>query len=126
MSRSRANVLTAAAVYLGLMLTLSYAVWGPYDGVEHDPAWAAGDRLWPALFVLHAAAGAAIGRWWALALPIAWALLSVSAGGYDTPVWVVIAFNLPLYWLPAVALGVIARRIVAAARLRSGGGARAG
>jgi hypothetical protein len=111
MTGRRAIEVGVAALYLGLTLTLSYAVWGPYEGVQHDPAWAADDRLWPALVILHVAVGAAIGRWWALALPVAWALLSAPAGGYDTPVWIGIAFNLPFYWLPAIALGIAARKI---------------
>ena len=100
------------SVYLALTLTLSYAVWAPYDGLEHDPAWASDDRLWPALVVLHVVAGAAIGRWWALALPVVWALLSVPAGGYDTPVWIGIAFNLPFFWLPATLLGIALRKAI--------------
>ena len=93
-----------AAVYLGFTLWLSYAVWGPYDGVEHDPAWADGTGLTLILFVLHVAAGVLIGRW-AFALPLAWCVLSIPAGGYDTPVWIGIAFTL-IYWLPAAALGL--------------------
>lgn len=112
MTRRRAVELGAVAVHLALTLTLSYVVWGPYDGLEHDPEWASDHRLWPALVVLHIAAGAAIGRWWAIALPIAWALLSVPAGGYDTPVWIGIAFNLPFFWLPATVLGIALRKAV--------------
>jgi hypothetical protein len=110
MTGRRAVEVGVGVLYLGLTLTLSYAVWGPYVGVQHDPAWAADDRLWPVLVILHVAVGAAIGRWWALALPVAWALLSMPAGGYDMPVWVGIAFNLPFYWLPATALGVSVRK----------------
>ena len=111
---SRSVAAVAVSIYLAVTLWLSYAVWGPYDGVEHDPAWASDDRLWPALIVLHVAAGVAVRRWWALVLPVAWVVLSAPAGGYDTPVWIGLAFYLPL-WLAAVALGVVAGRALAPA-----------
>jgi hypothetical protein len=110
-SRRHVIELGAVAVYLGSMLALSYAFWGPYDGVEYDPAWAARDELYVPLLVFHAAIGFAIGRWWALALPVAWTVLSAGAGGYDMPLWVILAFQLPFYWLPAIALGVAVRKI---------------
>jgi len=68
--------------------------------------------LWTLLLVFHVGAAALIGRWWALALPVAWVVLSVPADGYDTPVWVGIAFNLPLTWLPAMVLGLAVRKAV--------------
>jgi len=101
--------LGAAAAYLTATLAVSYAVWGPYDGVEQT--WLSEPALLAALLALHAGAGAAIGRWYALLLPLAWAFLSWPAEGYDTPVWVGIAFGTPFYWAPALAAGVAARTL---------------
>lgn len=120
MTRRTAVNLGAVAVYFGLTLVLSYAVWARYDGVGYDPAWASPDRLWLWLVALHVAVGAVLGRWWALALPVAWAALSAGAGGYDTPVAIGLAFSLPFIWLPATAAGVAGRKL--ASRLRGGQG----
>jgi hypothetical protein len=89
------------------------------DGVEHDPAWADGAAFFIALVAAHVVTGYAVGRWWALGLPVAWAALSAGAEGYDTPVAVLIAFGLPLFWLPAVASGVGARRLLVRRAARS-------
>ncbi|HEX5467515.1 MAG TPA: hypothetical protein VFW80_00550 [Gaiellaceae bacterium] len=87
---------------------MSYLVWGPWDGVDGQAhAW----WVFAALALFHVAVGAAISRWWAVGLPLAWALLSVGAEGYDTPVWIVILFQAPLAWAPAVAIGVAARKL---------------
>jgi hypothetical protein len=101
--------LTATAAYLAVTLTVSYAVWGPYDGVEYDPAWADGPAFYAGLLAVHAAAGFLIGRWWALSLPLLWALLSIPAEGYDTPVVVGIAFGSVFFWIPAVLTGLAVR-----------------
>jgi hypothetical protein len=119
MIRRHAFEICVAAVYLAVMLTVSYAIWGPYDGVEHDPAWADSAAFFIALLAAHVVTGYAVGRWWTLGLPVAWAALSAGAEGYDTPVAVLIAFGLPLFWLPAVALGVGARRLRARRPARS-------
>jgi hypothetical protein len=111
-SRGRAARLAAAGAYLAGTLTVTYALWNRYDGVAYDPAWATEPRVWAALLVLHVLVGAAVGRWWALLLPLAWVLLSWPAEGYDTPVWVVVAFSTPVYWIPALAAGVLVRRLV--------------
>ena len=113
-----AAALGAAAAYFAATLTVSYALWGPFDGVEYDPAWATEPRVWAALLVLHVLAGAAIGRWLALLLPPVWAVLSWPAEGYDTPVSVHVAFTTP-YWIPALAAGVLVRRSVARLRGRA-------
>ena len=119
MIERRAIELGAAAGYLAATLAVSYAIWGPYDGVGYDPAWAGGVAFTIALLVLHVVTGFAIGRWWALVLPVLWAAASIGAEGYDTPVAILIAFGLPFLWLPAVALGVAARRLPARVRARS-------
>jgi len=106
----RLVTLGAATTYLVATLWVSYAVWGPYDGVEYEPAWAGELELGVALVLLHALVGALVGRWWALALPLAWIVLSLGAEGYDTPVPVLIAFTTPFYWAPAIAVGVAARK----------------
>ena len=110
--RPRVVQAIAAAAYLAVTLTVSYAVWGPYDGVEYDPAWAGGAALYLVLLGLHAAAGFAIGRWWALGLPLLWAFLSIPAGGYDVPVWVGIAFPAPFLWIPATLAGLGTRWVL--------------
>jgi hypothetical protein len=109
--------LLAVAAYLAVTLTVSYAAWGPYDGVEPDPQWARGEGFFVFLLAVHAIAGFAIRRWWALGLPILWALLSVPAGGYDLRVWVGIVFCAPFYWMPAVLVGLVARWVVHLLRL---------
>jgi len=108
----RALEADAALAYLVGALAVTYGIWGRYDGFGYEPVWVSELSLWTLLLVVHVAAGALIGRWWALALPVAWVVLSVPADGYDMPVWVGIAFNLPLTWLPALVLGVAVRRAV--------------
>ncbi|TMJ98346.1 MAG: hypothetical protein E6G67_00450 [Actinobacteria bacterium] len=108
--RYRPSVQEAAAalVYLTGTSLLSYLVWGPWDGVDPTVhAW----WVYGLVLVLHAGVGAWIGRWWAVALPILWAVISIPAGGYDTPLVVVIAFQTPLFWAPAILIGVVARRL---------------
>ncbi len=100
----------AAAVtcYLGVGAAMSYLVWGPWEGVDPRPfAW------WTllALVLFHIAVGAAIGRWWALALPLAWALLSLGAEGYDIPVTTQLLFQAPFLWIPSLGLGLALRRL---------------
>ena len=98
----------AVAVYLAATAAISYYVWGPWEGVDGR---AHGWWAFAALALFHVAVGAAIARWWAVALPLAWALMSVGAGGYDTPVWIIVLFQAPFSWAPAVAIGVAARKL---------------
>ena len=112
MPSRRALEAAAALAYLVGALAVTYGIWDRYDGVGYEPAWVSELSLWTLLLVVHVGAGALIGRWWALALPVAWVVLSVPADGYDTPVWVGIAFNLPLTWLPALVLGLAVRKAV--------------
>lgn len=67
------------------------------------------------MVAFHVAVGAAVGRWWALGLPLAWAVISIPADGYDTPVATQIAFQTLFLWAPALAVGVAASKL---ARLR--------
>jgi hypothetical protein len=99
----RIRVWAAVLTYFAVTTTVSYALWGPWDGV--DPTW---NSWWfdGLLLGFHVLVGAALRRWWALALPLAWALVSIPAEGYDTPVAIGILFQTPFYWAPAVALGV--------------------
>jgi len=104
-----------AIAYLALAAAYSYLVWGPWDGTYGDPmSWSAV----AALLLVHVLAGAAIGRWWAVLLPLGWSAVSVPAGGYDTPVSIIILFQATFFWAPALALGVAIRRF-AWARLRA-------
>jgi hypothetical protein len=95
-------------VYLAVGAAYSFLIWGPWDGTYGNPTswWALG-----ALTFLHVVAGAAIGRWWAVLLPLAWSALSVPAEGYDTPVWIIILFQTPFFWAPALAVGVALRKL---------------
>jgi hypothetical protein len=94
--------------YLGLCAAYSFLIWGPWDGTYGNPtSW----RALGMIAILHVVAGAAIGRWWAILLPVGWALLSVPAEGYDTPVWIIILFQTPFFWAPALAVGVALRRL---------------
>jgi len=97
----------AAIAYGVCAAAYSYLVWGPWDGTHGNPIswWAL-----TTLVFLHVLAGAAIGRWWAVLLPFAWSAISVPAEGYDTPVWVIILFQAPFLWMPALACGVALRR----------------
>jgi hypothetical protein len=89
---------------------LSYLVWGPWEGVDPRPhAW----WVYGLVMAFHAGVGVAIGRWWALALPLAWAFLSLGADGYDSPVWIMIAFQTPFMWAPAIGLGVAVAKLAA-------------
>jgi hypothetical protein len=102
----------AVAVYVVAGAALSYLVWGPWEGVDPRPfSW------WVISLVLafHVVVGAAVGGWWALGLLVAWALISIPADGYDTPVATQIAFQTPFLWAPALAVGVAASKL---ARLR--------
>jgi hypothetical protein len=103
-----------SVAYLGVGAAMSYLVWGPWEGVDPRPfAW------WTllGLAIFHVLVGFAIGRWWALALPLAWALLSLGAEGYDIPVTTQLLFQAPL-WISFLAVGVALRRL-ALPRLRA-------
>ena len=106
----------AAGAYLLATGLVSYLVWGPWDGVDPRPF------SWPvdaAVLVCHVLAGAAIRRWWALALPLAWAVISIPAGGYDVPVSTGIAFQTPFLWAPALALGILGSKLALRKVVRS-------
>jgi hypothetical protein len=103
----------AVTVYLAAGAAVSYLVWGPWEGVDPWPFsfWVLG-----LLFVFHLFVGAAIGRWWAVVLPLAWALISLGAEGYDTPVSIVLLFQTPFLWAPALLVGVAGRKLATAVR----------
>ena len=97
----------AVVVYLAVGAAMSYLVWGPWEGVDPRPfAW------WVilALALAHVSVGFAIGRWWAVLLPLAWAVLSLGAEGYDVPVTTQLLFQAPLFWMPSLGIGVALRR----------------
>ncbi len=105
--RTTTRPVLGAIAYLIVGACVTYLVWNRYDGVAWWPF------SWPfvaALAVAHVLAGYLIVRWWALALPLGWAALSLGAEGYDTPVAILIAFQTPFLWLPALAVGVVAAR----------------
>lgn len=88
-------------LYLGLGAAYAYLGWNePYSW------WVVSGFL-----LLHVGVGFAIGRWWACLLPLGWALVAVSADGYDTPLHIIILFQTPLFWGPALALGVLFHRL---------------
>jgi len=99
---------TATTVYLVGGAALTYLVWGPWEGVDPRPfSW------WVISLVLafHVAVGVVVRRWWALGLPLAWAVISIPADGYDTPVATQIAFQTLFLWAPALAVGVAASKL---------------
>jgi hypothetical protein len=105
----------AAAAFLLVGAAMSYLVWGRWDGVDPRPF------VWWTLLALagfHVLTGFAIGRWWAVLLPLAWSAVSVGAGGYDIPVATQLLFQAPFFWMPALAAGVGLRK-VAEPRLRA-------
>jgi hypothetical protein len=102
------SIAVAVAVYLATLTVLSYVVWGPWEGVDPRTfSW------WVTSLVLlfHVGVGFVIGRWWAVALPLVWALLSSGAGGYDTPLGIQILFQTFFLWGPALALGVAVSKL---------------
>lgn len=105
----------AVALYLAMGMAMSYLIWGPWEGVDPRPfAW------WTtlALALFHALVGFLIGRWWAITLPLPWALLSLGAEGYDIPVTTQLLFQAPFLWIPALAVGIGARRLLPHLRSR--------
>jgi hypothetical protein len=89
----------AVVFYLGLGAAYSYLGWNqPYSW------WVVS-----AFLLIHVVTGFLIGRWWAVLLPLVWALVSVGADGYDTPLHVIVLFQTPFFWAPALALGVLLR-----------------
>ena len=69
------------------------------------------------LALVHVAAGAVIGRWWAVALPLVLPLLALPAGfsprrGLEAPLWLVLAAVVPLA-AALTALGVGGSRVCA-------------
>jgi hypothetical protein len=108
MARTSLSRWAVVLVYLAVGAAYSFLFWGPWDGTDPNPTswWALS-----ALLLFHVVMGAAIGRWWAILLPLAWSALSVSAEGYDTPVWAIILFQTPFVWAPALAVGVALRKL---------------
>ena len=107
----------AIAAYLTATSLVSYLVWGPWDGVDPRPvSW----WTYASLIVFHVVVGAAVARWRALALPLAWAAISFRAQGYDVPVSTAILLQTPFFWAPALLIGIVIRKAAA----RRGRGSR--
>jgi hypothetical protein len=73
--------------------------------------------LFIVLLLVHVAVGAAIGAWWAVALPFAAILVAVPFGygegvGQEAPIWLYYGYVLALPAAVVVALGVGARKLV--------------
>lgn len=109
--------------YLALMALWIYGIanrWDPGSGT-----W-----LLPLLVLVQLAAGFAIGRWWAVLLPVVVVFVSVPAGNPPItpayvepwPIWSGLAIGAPVGCL-LVVIGVAARKILD--RLNWGYGARA-
>jgi len=107
----RAATATAALAYLAIV-----TAW-VYGGVERQRdalewSWLQGWRPLLAVVFLHAALGLAVGRPWALALPLGAVLIAVPAadfpGGYpEVPVWVWLGFTLAWAGVPALLGGIV-------------------
>lgn len=113
--------LVGALAYLALMTLWIYGVanrWDPGSG-----AW-----LIPVLVCVQVLAGLAIGRWWAVLLPIVVVLIAVPAGNPPDspvtspyvepwPIWFGLALETPVA-VVLIALGVAARAVARGAAAR--------
>jgi hypothetical protein len=101
--------LIAALAYMAVMTVWVYGVVNQ-NGVE-STSW-----LLPVLAVVQVAAGFAVGRWWALALPLLLVAIAVPAGFPPTtpdnaepfPIFFSIGFG-ALLGVPLIAVGLAAR-----------------
>lgn len=115
----------ALLIYAGAMVAYIY-------GFEHRPDADYAREIGPdellvlaAVAVLHLALGAVVGRWTvvlALALPV---LIAVPAGDYpggwpETPVAAAVAYQMVLYGMPLVVLGVVLRSVLDRRKRTSG------
>jgi hypothetical protein len=111
--------LVAVAGYCLLMTVYVYAwVHQPEPDYSKEPENAV-DVLVPiGALVLHLVTGFAIGRWWALALALFPVVVAIPAGDYpggwpELPVAFTMASEELMFGLPALAIGVAARRLLA-------------
>ena len=114
--RAPVTAVVASAAYLAVMAFWAYGV---YDTDRNDVAPGEFWNSWRPFAVLaafHIATGIVIGRWRALALPVAAVVLAVPAGyapdGYpELPIWVVLAVQAAYGGLWLLAAGVLARKV---------------
>lgn len=100
---------TWALAYLAVMTTWVYGVVNQ-SGVESS-SW-----LLPVLALVQVAAGFAVGRWWAVALPLLLVAISVPAGfppitpdnAEPFPIFFSVAFG-TLFAIPLIAAGLTSR-----------------
>jgi hypothetical protein len=94
---------------LVVVLVITYFVWEA-NGTFDDEAGRGGWVL-AVLVAAHVGAGVLIGRFWAVALPLAWAAIALPAtGDGETPPSLVLLFQAPFFWCPAILLGVLVRK----------------
>jgi hypothetical protein len=106
---------TAVVVYLAVMTIIVYPVFDRGD---------AGIWVLPILVALHVAIGFAVGRWWAVVVPMLVVVISIPAGNppltHDNaepfPLFVTFALMAVLA-VPLVACGVMLRRVYEARRI---------
>ncbi len=98
------------AVVLTYFLLMTAWMYGSADA-GRDDVW-----LWPLVILAQVALGFAVGRWWALFLPLALVPIAVpaglpdSVGGEPFPLWFALTFA-QIYTVPLVSIGVLARRL---------------
>jgi len=93
------------AVYAALVASLATPL--------YDPLFAGDDEWWllPALLVFaHLALGAAVGRWWALVLPIVFSFVFFLLGGAEELAWLWLIVGAPLLFA-VTAIGLAFRRV---------------
>ena len=78
--------------------------------------------LFVGLIVVHVPVGAAIGAWWAVALPFVAILVAVPFGygeglGQEAPIWIYYGFTMSVPAAAVVALGVGARKLISRRKL---------
>jgi hypothetical protein len=110
--------LGVAAVFCALMTVYIYA-WEhrPEPDYSDEPENAFDVIVPVGALSLHVVTGFAIGRWWALALAFAPIVIAIPAGDYpggwpELPVAFTMLFQELYLGLPALAIGVLARRLV--------------
>jgi hypothetical protein len=97
----------------GLGLVLYAALAASLATPLYDPLFAGDDEWWllPALLVFaHLGLGAAVGRWWALLLPLAFSLAFFLLGGAEELAWLWLILGAPLL-VACTAIGLAFRRV---------------
>src|ERR671914_410218 len=86
------RAILAVAIYAALVLSLATPLYEPF-GSGRDDSWA----LVVLLAVAHLGLGAAIGRAWVLALPVALSIVAFATGGGEDLAWLALLLGAPAH-----------------------------